>query len=778
MSVAKQLALDPVELRSFAQLQYAHLGPEDAFVVPKWFYRQDLWLEDIWNSENALYNYPIGLRIVGQLDEKLLTYSLAEVVRKHAVLRSIFCLVEGNVVQIVLRSATPHMSILDLRQLNEPERDARLQHLIVQDAHRPFDLKHDVPLRVTLLRLGENDSVLLLMTHHLVCDDWSTGILIRDLFNTYAKRAADPSYAVADLPFQYSKFIACLEADSGDERSRYSNWQLKLTSSTGFEHLQSDRPRSPNGTKIGVTARFELSKEMQQALTDLSNRHRMTLFMTMLAGFQCLLHFYSGHKDIGVGTCAANRPLSEVEGVIGRFANDIVVRTDLSDNPTLTAVLLRTRNAALEAYSYQDIPFGGILEQLVPQCDLGRTPLFQVMFILQNAPADAIPEIPITVERMSLDTQTAKYDLTVWLKIKDVLEIAFEYKRDLFDEYTINQLHADYASLLGILTSNPNLRLSDLKSRLRTVKAESDTATIAIDPSDGRGLPVDKIETELIEIWREILCVQTIGRDDNFFNLGGDSVRATALLLRIERCFTTKLSLETLLQASTVREQANILAQKNLAQQAHDVSDVPLPAGNNSKARQRELADKMSDAASATSIQRKSMVRRVFNRILHVLCRVLPGSTTLRPFLHRLRGVHIQGRVWIGDDVYIENEYPEAVEIHDGAMIGVRSTIVAHTRGAGKIVIGRQAFIGASSVVVTSGNRTLTIGEGSVLMASSVVSSDVEPYTLYGVERAKPMARLTKPFTAETGYQEFITSLRPLTKRSGRIADSSGGNGH
>src|SRR5205807_7459400 len=166
--------------------------------------------------------------------------------------------------------------------------------------------------------------------------------------------------------------------------------------------------------------------------------------------------------------------------------------------------------------------------------------------------------------------------------------------------------------------------------------------------------------------------------------------------------FTTKLSLDTVLQTNTVRQQAKILAQSSVTQGGTPNGIKPLLPCSSSDGCRKELPHKISELGSGASIRGKSVYRRVLNRILHALCRVLPGSTTVRPFLHRLRGVHIRGRVWIGDDVYIENEYPEAVEIHDGAMIGVRTTIVAHTRGAGKIIIGQQAFIGAGSVVVTS----------------------------------------------------------------------------
>lgn len=161
---------------------------------------------------------------------------------------------------------------------------------------------------------------------------------------------------------------------------------------------------------------------------------------------------------------------------------------------------------------------------------------------------------------------------------------------------------------------------------------------------------------------------------------------------------------------------------------------------------------------------RRSLVRQAFNRFLHLLCRFGPGGETLRPFLHRMRGVKIGKKVWIGDDVYLDNEFPECIELEDGAMIELRVTILAHTHGAGRVVIGKNAVVGAGAVVVTSGNRTLVIGEGSVIMASSLVTGNIAPYTLYGSDASKPLARITKPFTPDTTYEEFMTALRPLSR--------------
>jgi acetyltransferase-like isoleucine patch superfamily enzyme len=167
---------------------------------------------------------------------------------------------------------------------------------------------------------------------------------------------------------------------------------------------------------------------------------------------------------------------------------------------------------------------------------------------------------------------------------------------------------------------------------------------------------------------------------------------------------------------------------------------------------------------------KKSLLRRIMNRLLGNLARVLPGATSLRPALHRLRGVKITGKVFIGDDVYMENEYPENIEIQEGAQVCLRSVLIAHTRGAGRIVIGRQAFIGANCTITSTPGRTLTIGEGAVITTSTVVSSDVPAHTLFGVDKGRPLAKVTVPLTMETSFEEFLGGLRPLgaDRRKGR----------
>ena len=162
----------------------------------------------------------------------------------------------------------------------------------------------------------------------------------------------------------------------------------------------------------------------------------------------------------------------------------------------------------------------------------------------------------------------------------------------------------------------------------------------------------------------------------------------------------------------------------------------------------------------------KNILRRLSNRVLHQLARSLSGAESVRPFLHKLRGVKIHGAVFIGDDVYVENEYPENVEFHDGAIIGLRTTIIAHTRGSGRIIVGKNAFVGANCVIAAAPGRTLTIGEGAVLGIGSVVTGDVPAFTFYSGEKARAVAKVTVPFTTDTSYDAFIRGLRPLSTKS------------
>jgi acetyltransferase-like isoleucine patch superfamily enzyme/acyl carrier protein len=764
-AVANEERISTQHLLTEVQQTYPELDARDAFLLPTWFYGQKLWIEDSSHSDNALYNLPILLRIAGPLDEEILKRSLNEVCMRHHSLRSVFRIMNGRVVQIIVPRATVNLTVADLSSLNGPDSAARLYHSLLKETHTPFDLKHGTAPKAALFRVGADEHVLLLKTHHLACDDWSTGILVKELFALYDSFATGTIAGLPELRFQYGDFIRWYQRLPRNG-ALYSSHKEKL-SGKKFYHLQTDFPRSAQRHR-GATDKLVVSEKLRNDLGLLSRENNLTLFIALLAGFQCLLHLYSGDRDIGVATCAANRAPLEVEGLVGRFGNDLIVHTSCSGDPTLRELLLRTRDSALEGYSYRGLPFGALLEELIPVIDDGRMPLFQTMFILQNAPKEKPSCSDLTVERIEFDAQMAKYDLAAWITTDRHLEIAFEYDRDLFAEETIKHLVEDYQTVLGTMAAESDKRISDMKAALGPAhKTTSGHIPVIAAPardeaSDETNHPAGDLEAEVMSIWREVLGIKEIGIENDFLDLGGNSLSATQLLTRIEHRFAIQLPLNLLLLSRTVHRQA--LAIKEVLGNAvkPELAEVAAEA---MMGKQLPANDTLRSRFSCDSKPTKSLFRRSLNRFLHMLCRFLPGATTVRPFLHRLRGVRVGRNVWIGDDVYIENEYPECVEIQDGAMIGLRTVIVAHTRGAGKIIVGRNAFIGAGSIVVTSAKRTLSIGEGSVLMASSVITSDVLPFMLYGAEQAKPLARVTEPFTPDRAYEEFIGSLRPLTQR-------------
>ena len=758
MSIAQTVPVHDQKIADDAINQIRHAYPEidaqDAFLLPTWYYRQACWIEDSFGSENALYNLPITVRITGALDVAVLRRALLEVQRRHGVLRSVFRPLNGHIFQVVVPPSDVTFEVADLSDVPRPVREAQLASAAAEEASRPFELTTNVLLRAKLFRLGDAEHVLQLITHHLVCDDWSTGILISELLSIYDRSVADAGQQLPELSFHYGDFIRWRLRRTEDDARRQAVLKSQLSRKGGFYHVHPDFSRPCRRTRCGATIKSTLPKQLEAALKQLGQQQAVTFFMVLLTGFQSLLHLVSGDTDIGVGTCAANRPLPAVEKLIGRFANDLLVRTDYSGDPTFRELLSRTRDAALEGYSYQDLPFGAVLEEVVPIPDPSATPLFQSIFILQNAPKTNSHNGAIKAETVIFDTQTSKYDLAVWVRIEKDVEITFEYNRDLFREETIKRMAADYEAVLAAMVADSEKRVSQIRSGLSMMQAEA--AKSASSLQDGTpAVPRTEIEAQLITLWQEVLGVAEISVTDDFFELGGDSLRAAQLLRRIEQKLGAPVLLRSLFTARTIQQQALFIAERRRSQR---VDNIAVRSYEN-----REYTLDETTSNRHASHTKKSVLRRASNRFLHLLCRFLPGATSVRPFLHRLRGMKIGKDVWIGDDVYLENEYPECVEIHDGAMIGLRSTIVAHTRGAGKVIIGKNAFIGAGSTVVTSGNRSLVIGEGAVLMASSLVTGNIAPNTLYGRDPARPLATVTKPFTSSTTYEEFMTALRPLS---------------
>jgi amino acid adenylation domain-containing protein len=394
-----------------------------------------------------------------------LEQSLNEIVRRHESLRTTFSTVEAQPVQIIVPPLAMTLPIVDLREIPEAKRAVEARRLALEEARQPFDLAQGPLLRATLLRLYEEEYVLLLTMHHIVSDGWSMGVLYRELAVLYDAFYTEKPSPLPELPIQYADFAIWQRQWLQGERleSLLSYWKGQLDEAAPVLDLPTDRPRPPRQTFRGARQALVLPKHLTAALKALSWQEEVTLFMTLLAAFKVLLSRYTGQDDIIVGSPIAGRTQTEVEGLIGFFVNTLVLRTDLSGIPSFREVLRRVREVCLEAYTHQDLPFEKLIEELHPQRDLSRNPLFQVLFILQNAPR-LVLELPGLAQRpLEVDSGTAKFDVTLsMVEEAEGLRIVLEYNSDLFDAATIHRMLSHYRTLLEGIVADPDQLIARL----------------------------------------------------------------------------------------------------------------------------------------------------------------------------------------------------------------------------------------------------------------------------------------------------------------------------
>jgi aspartate racemase len=433
--------------------------------LPLSFAQQRLWFLDQLEPGSAIYNIPVGLRLGGALNVPVLQRCMSEVLRRHESLRTRFEAVKGQPVQVIQSGASLEMPLVDLRGLPGPEREAEAKRLCMEEARRPFDLQLDLMLRAGLLRLGETDHILFLNMHHIASDGWSMGLLVRELRTLYEAFVEGKPSPLPKLPVQYADFALWqrewLQGEMLEKQLGY--WRKQLERAPARLELPADWPRPAAQSYRGALMPWELPKPLSVALGELSRREGATLFMTLLAGFQTLLHRYTGSDEVLVGSVIAGRNRTEIESLIGCFVNTLVLRGDLSGNPSFRTLIGRTREVALGAYAHQDLPFERLVEELHPERNLSRSPFFQVMFVLQNAPSEAVQLAGLEVTPMQIDSGTSKFDLTLFVREHGgALQAVVEYDTDLFEAETIRRMLGHYQTLLEGIVSNPDQRLSDL----------------------------------------------------------------------------------------------------------------------------------------------------------------------------------------------------------------------------------------------------------------------------------------------------------------------------
>jgi amino acid adenylation domain-containing protein len=433
--------------------------------LPLSFAQQRLWFIDQLDPGNSVYNFPVALRLKGSLNLAALEQSLNEIVRRHETLRTTFSMVDGQPAQVIASSLTITLPIVDLTELPEVERETEVQRLVVEEARRPFDLARGPLLRASVLKLADGEQVGLLTMHHIVSDGWSAGILIREMAALYQAYCAGSPSPLPELPIQYADFAHWQREwlQGAVLQRQLDYWKKQLEGSPPLLELPEDHPRPAVQTFRGGHQSLLLPKSIGSELTALSRREAATLFMTLLAAFKVLLHCYTRQDDLVVGTPVANRNRLEIEGLIGFFVNSLVLRTSLSGNPTFRELVRRVRKVCVDAYAHQDLPFERLVEELHIERDLSRNPLFQVMFVLQNASMHAVELPGLTLNPVIAEGGTTHFDLT--LHIADTEQGLVEtiaYNTDLFDADTITRMLAHFQTLLEAIVKDPDRHLSDL----------------------------------------------------------------------------------------------------------------------------------------------------------------------------------------------------------------------------------------------------------------------------------------------------------------------------
>ncbi|WP_164018189.1 non-ribosomal peptide synthetase [Pyxidicoccus trucidator] len=433
--------------------------------LPLSFAQQRLWVLEQLLPGDATYNIPVALGLSGTVDVEALRRAFETVVHRHEVLRTTFAMgADGQPVQVIHPPARFTLPLEDLSSLPDAEARAEVQRRGQDEARQPFSLTDGPLLRASLLKLGASEHVLLLNMHHIVSDGWSVGVLVRELGALYAAFKEGQPSPLPTLPLQYADYAVWqrgwLQGEVLDAQRSW--WRQQLAGLEPLE-LPTDFPRPAVRRQQGATVEFKLPRELSDSLRALGRQEGATLFMVLLAGFQALLSRYSGQKDLAVGTPIAGRRTQELEPLLGMFINTLVLRTSLEGAPTFRELLSRVKESTLGAYAHQDIPFEKLVEELEPTRDLSRQPLFQVMFVLQNAPMGESALPGVSVSQRTLDNGTSKFDLSVAMQeTADGLEAGFNYDVDLFEAATIHRMAGHFQKLLEGLAGDPGQRVSEL----------------------------------------------------------------------------------------------------------------------------------------------------------------------------------------------------------------------------------------------------------------------------------------------------------------------------
>ena len=471
---------------------------EDAYVFPSSYAQRRLWFLDQFEPGSPFYNIPSAIRLYGALDIGILERAFNEIVQRHESLRTVFISDNGEPMQVIYPQMLMDLPVIDLRGLDEDKREAEARRLVDEEARQTFNLAAGPLLRGQLLQLGDEEYIAAITMHHIVPDGWPMAVLVQELAILYDAFASGRSSPLPELEIQYADYAEWQRDWLQGEvlQNQVEFWKQELAYIPPVLQLPTDYPRPAVISSRGASLSFRFPKVLTDAVKAIARKESTTPFMSFLAAFQSLLHRYSGQDTITVGTPVANRTQAETEPLIGFFVNTLVMRADLSDNPSFRQLLRRVRETALGAYAHQDLPFEILVEALQPRRDTSHTPLFQVMFILQNAPGRA-QEVPsLRLEQIEVDAGTSTYDITLSMTEQNQwMGVDVEYSTDLFDESTIRRMMAHFQTLLDGIVAEP-----DAPVAVVPLLTETERKAVAVWNDTDVDIPDDLCVHQLFEL--------------------------------------------------------------------------------------------------------------------------------------------------------------------------------------------------------------------------------------------------------------------------------------
>ena len=561
--------------------------------------QQRLWFHEQSAPGSSIYNIPVAYKFRGSLNPVALEQSLRAIVQRHEILRTTFITVNGQPVQAIYPEVDVTLPAIDLGEMPPDQREAQKQRLVTQEAQQPFNLSIGPLWRFKLLRLAQEEHLLLLTIHHIVSDRRSLIILMQELAAHYEAFLTGKPSGLPELPRQYADFAIAQRQwlEGAKWESQLAYWKQQLAGNVPALELPIDKSRPLVPTYQGARQSFVINQNLTEELKKLSAREDVTLFATLLAAFQMLLYQYTKQEDMLLCSPVAGRHRFQTKELIGYFINILPLRTNLGGNPSFRELLGRERQVLAGAYKNLDLPWQTITE--FPH--LVRTPLTRGFFALQPA-ASQVPDFPgVKVSFQDIPNGTANFDLSLFIEeTGETLTGLLDYKTDLFDATTIAQMLEDFQILLESLVANSEQRLSSLPSLRETALVQS-TALSKPEVEATYVAPQKEIERTIAAVWQEVLQIEKVGIHHNFFDLGGQSLAIARVIGKLQEVFAKKLSIVDLFQYPTISSMAQYLSRE----------ENSMPSGfqqiHNNARRQKEALERRKQLMKQRSLEKRAL---------------------------------------------------------------------------------------------------------------------------------------------------------------------------